>query len=305
MFTEMQEKKIIENWGHDVYNRLLREVPRVSEKWAISHLRFLENYSMNAIFFCHSALYGECVLKIGGNEQNAEFVSEYNVLREYNGKGFARVYESEIDIEAGKKVMLIERIQPGNELKDEKSLPKRLAVFSELYNTMHMKPANAAMYMKYVDKVNDYAQYMGKRNDCNELRSHMTRANELCASISAIYHDEMLLHGDLQYTNILRRDDGKYAIIDPQGLVGDPVFDIPRYILKEYDDSKDLSIEKQACRVNQIIEYFEYSLGVPSDILRKCFYVEIVTFECWCASVGEYRMDSVMFADAMMKNYTP
>lgn len=299
MFTETKIARIIENWGQAVYSKILHEIGLYSEKWRLSDLSFCEHYSMNAIFFCKSEQYGACVLKIGCGFQDAEYISEYNVLREYGGRRFIKIFES--DISAGKRVMLLERIFPGTVLKLETSLPKRLAAFSGLFNGMHIKPENAALYTRFTDKVSSFTAYAGTREDCKDLHSHMARAKELCASISVLYPEEMLLHGDMHFGNILKRVDGSYAAIDPQGLVGPSVFDIPRYILVEYYNSMELSVDDRFDKINRIIEYFEGSLSVPDEVIRQCFYVETVTFECWSASVGKYNVDNVMFAETIMR----
>jgi streptomycin 6-kinase len=296
MFTETQINKIIEKWGQDVYLKILHLVNLYSEKWNLSDLGFCESYSMNAIFFCKSAIYGECILKVGLGFQEAEFIWEYNILREYNGRCFVKVYES--DIETEKKVMLIERVSPGKMLRDEKSLEKRLAVFSELINGMHIKPENSVIYKKYANGVRDCIEKTSKRKDCEDLHCHVLKAKDIYVSVCAIYKQEMLLHGDLHYHNILLRDNGKYAIIDPQGRIGDPVFDIPRYILIEY---YNFPIDERFDKMNHIIEYLERSLNIPNEILRQCFYIETVMFECWWASIGDYTIDNVIFADTIMK----
>lgn len=298
MFTEEQAKKVIKTWGQDIYKKILRETEIYSDRWRLSNLRFHDSYSMNAIFFCKSEPYGDCVLKIGGNLQDKEFVWEYNILREYNGRRYVKVYASDINIETGKKVMLIERVSPGTQLKDEESLDKRLSVFSELFNGLHIKPENAALYKKYADGLNENADAIGTRNDCKDLSSHILKAKDIFSSVSAVYRQDMLLHGDLQYHNILKRDNGEYAIVDPQGRIADPIFDIPRYILIEYYNS---SKENRADKINYIITYLEKSLNIPNEIIRKCFYIETVSFECWWASVGDYNINNVSFAEIMMK----
>lgn len=297
MFTEEQAEKVIKAWGEDIYTKILREIKIYSNKWQLSNLRFHDSYSMNAIFFCKSETYGECVLKIGSNLQDKEFVWEYNILREYNGRRYVKVYASDIDIEAGKKIMLIERVSPGTQLKDEESLDKRLTVFSELFNGLHIKPENATLYKKYADGLNENADSISTRNDCKDLYSHILKAKDIFSSVSAVYRQEMLLHGDLQYHNILKRDNGKYAMVDPQGRIGDPIFDIPRYILIEYYNSTK---EGRADKMNYIITYLEKSLNIPNEIIRQCFYIETVSFECWWASVGDYDINNVNFAEMMM-----
>jgi streptomycin 6-kinase len=298
MFTETQISKIIETWGKDMYSKILNEIKICSEKWKLSGLSFFESYSMNAIFFCTSEIYGECVLKIGGNFQDEEFIWEYNVLREYNGRRFVKIFESDIEVETGKKVMLIERVFPGKMLQDEKNLDKRLAVFSEIFNGMHIEPRNAALYKKYADGVNDCVDKISRRDDCKDLYYHMMKAKDIYTSVSSIYNKEMLLHGDLHYHNILMGHNGKYAIIDPQGRVGDNIFDVPRYILIEYYNSP---VDERIDAINHIIEYFERNLNIPNEILRQCFYIETASFESWCASVGNYNIDNVIFAEMMMR----
>jgi streptomycin 6-kinase len=299
MFTEIQTNKIIENWGEDMYLKILYELKKRAEEWKLTDLSFFESYSMNAIFFCTSKIYGECVLKIGGNFQNEEFIWEYNVLREYNGRRFVKIFENDIEVEAGKKVMLIERVSPGKMLQDEKNLDKRLAVFSEIFNGMHIKPRNAALYKKYTDGVNDCLDKTSRRDDCKDLYYHMQKAKDVYTSVSAVYNREMLLHGDLHYHNILMRHNGEYAIIDPQGRVGDSIFDIPRSILIEYYNN---SVDERVKNINHIFEYFERSLNIPNEILRQCFYIETASFESWCASVGNYNINNVIFAEMMMKH---
>ena len=288
MFTEIQTAKIIEAWGCDTYTKIQRYAEFYSAKWKLSDLRFFDSYSMNAIFFCTSEIYGESVLKISCGFQIDEFVWEYNILREYNGKRYAKVFA------ADEKVMLIERISPGTELKDEESLDVRLAVFSKVFNGMHIAPENAAMYKRYADGLADNINSVRDRED---LHAHTLKVAEVLSSVTAVYNREMLLHGDLQYHNILKRDNGTYAVIDPQGRIADPVFDVPRYILIEY---YNMPPSERAEKIEYIITNLEKSLNIPNEIIRQCFYIETVSFECWWASVGDYTIDNVIFAEKLL-----
>jgi len=112
IFTKNQIDNITTHWGNDFYLKIRREVRLYAEKWKLSDVKFHEYYSVNAIFFCESEYFGNCVLKIGGDCQDYEFLSEYNMLCEYNGRRLAHVYDADIDISKRKKVMLIERFTP-------------------------------------------------------------------------------------------------------------------------------------------------------------------------------------------------
>jgi len=297
MFTETQLEKATNYWGKEVFDRIAQHAKVYADKWGLTDVRFYDSYSMNAIFYCSSKTYGECVLKIGGDDQDKEFVWEHNILQEYNGSQYIRMHASDIDLEKRKKVMLLERVSPGDELSCEPSLDKRLAVFSELFKKMHVQPANIAIYKKYSEGVDDNLNTISKRMECRDLSEHMAKARDIFVTIASTYTQEVLLHGDLQYHNILKRDDETYAIIDPQGRIGDPIFDIPRYLLVEcYNMSEDHRDEQ----MNYIIEYLAKSLKIPSKIIRQCFYIEITSFECWCASVGDYDINHVTFAEKIM-----
>jgi hypothetical protein len=111
--TEEQINKIIGRWGQDIYAKILQQIEIYSEKWNLFNFSFIDHYSAGAVFCCKSELYGECVLKIGcWDEDDFEFAftSQYNVLREYNGGRYVKLYEADIDLSAGKKVMLLERV---------------------------------------------------------------------------------------------------------------------------------------------------------------------------------------------------
>lgn len=300
MFTQAQINEINRFWGQEIFAKILCDVKIYSEKWQLSDMCFYENYSMNAIFFCKSEMYGDCVLKIGNGFQNKEFMSEHNMLREYNGKRFVKVFESDVETdESGKKVMLIERIIPGTTLQTKPLLENRLSVFSDLYTGLHIKPNNPELYQTYVGKMDCYAEIIGRQTEYKELYSHAMKAKDIYKSVSAEYPEEMLLHGDFHFNNILLNGNGTYTIIDPQGLVGDPVFEISRYIMIEHYHytNKEKSLKMQIENVNKMIDYFTHRLLIPESTLRKCFYVEMVTMECLDASNGRCDINNVIFAD--------
>jgi len=299
IFTEIHKKQIIERGGNDLYFKILCDIEIYTEKWKLSDLIFTGyqyHYSANAIFFCKSALYGDCVLKIGGNNQDKEFISEYNLLREYNGsKRYIKVYDGDIDIAKRKKAMLIERVSPGTRLSEEPLLKKRLAVFSELFNDLysesndHIEPKNPEIYDTYTKWVCDTTDYYSKAGEnYKELFEHMARAKELYFEIIKIYDKKVLLHGDFHFFNILSGDRGKYMIIDPHGIIGDPVFDIMRYISNESD-------------VRPIVKYFEKSLNIPAETIRQCWYIEMAMINGWdIENDGTISLDGLKFAEDFM-----
>ncbi|KIL38230.1 aminoglycoside resistance protein [Gordoniibacillus kamchatkensis] len=303
LFKENEIENICNHFGKHVYEKVLRDIEAYADKWNLTSFQFIPSYSAKLVFKCYSEKFGSAVLKIG-NPSVKEIFTEIQTLSQYNGyngRRFCKVFDA--DIENG--VILEERVQPGNTLRDESSLDKRLSVFCSLYKGLHIAPANEQIFPTYTGWVGRITEYMSERQDCKELYGYMKKAKDICSSVAALYSQKMLLHGDFHHDNILLGNDGKYVIIDPKGVVGDPVFDVPRFILNEFGDEITAELAK---KINEIICVLEKSLHIPNDIIKKCLFVETAMGICWMAEDGitpeEYPklLKTVAFAEAIMNN---
>ncbi len=298
-FQQHEIDQIINRFGKDFLQKVISDIEVYADKWALTSFQLIPSYSVNLVFMCISENYGHVVLKIG-NPSSREILTEFSTLYQYNGIRYCRVFE--VDIENG--VILEECIQPGNPLREEKSLEKRLAVFCSLFKDLHITPKQAELFPTYTEWVSRITKYMSGRQDCIELYFHMKKAKEICLSVSNLFSQRMLLHGDLHHDNILLGKHGEYVIIDPKGVLGDPVFDIPRFILNEFDDDKNTETFN---KINDIIRTFEKELSIPNEIIRQLLYVETIMAVCWSVEDGEdyskYIKD-VSFAEAILnKSY--
>ncbi|UNK16920.1 phosphotransferase [Paenibacillus sp. N3/727] len=297
-FKQNEIENIINRFGKDFYEKVLRDIEVYAEKWTLTFFQFIPSYSANLVFICDSANFGSVVLKLG-NPSFGELFTEFNTLCQYNGRRFCRVFDA--DIENG--AILEECVQPGNPLRDESSLDKRLSVFCSLYKGLHITPAREEIYPTYTEWVGRITEYMSKRQDCKELYSYMKKAKDICLSVSTLYSQKMLLHGDFHHDNILLGNDGKYIIIDPKGVIGDPVFDVPRFILNEFSGEITTELYK---KINDIICILEKNLNIPNDILKQCLYVETAMGVCWSVEDGstpeEYPslIKNVAFAETIL-----
>jgi len=298
-FRQDEIDSIVKRFGRSFYERAAAAIEAYGSKWSLTNFKLIPSYSANLVFTCEAGQDGPAVLKIG-RPSSSEIMTEYNALNEYNGVKFCSVYKA--DFEDG--VLLEACIQPGIPLRDERDLETRLSVFSSLYNGLHIAPAIPESYPTYLGWVTRITEYMSRRNDCKELYAHMKKAEGICLSIAEQYAKQMLLHGDFHHDNILLGSDGRYVIIDPKGVVGDPVFDVPRFILNEFDDDITPALYD---KINFIIYSLEKKLNIPNDILKKCLYVETAMGECWSvesgASAEEYEklLQNVVFAESILK----
>ena len=294
-FTEQQKSKIIEDAGYDFYRIVHYSLIVLSKQWKLFGLEFFDGYfNGNAIFFCKSEPHGDCVLKIYGECDEA--LDDYNALREHNGGYFVKAFEYD---EYG--AILVERAVPGKMLSDEPSLEKRLAVFSELFNGRHIAPKNPQLFDTYANRLNHCVNLIeNKREDFKELYFHAIKAREIYTKMESVYDRKLLIHLDLCGVNIVSCGNGKYKIIDPSTVIGDPVIETGRFIHVEcYKNEIERGLEKTKIA----LDYFEKNLNIPNKILRQCLYLEAVFSACertqW-GGFGERIFNKILFAEKLM-----
>ena len=100
-----------------------------------------------------------------------------------------------------------------------------------------------------------------------------------------------MIHGDLHPGNILSCGEGKYRVIEPVGVIGDPVFDIGNIIFGECCWFTRGIAEPETAE--KIIDYFEKSLNIPNKTLRQIFYLTTVMSRVW-------NLDRIKFAESVM-----
>ena len=83
-----------------------------AECWQLSELHFLDTPAVNLLYSCVSALYGACILKIC--LPGPEFATETDTLLSYQGRGYVKLWAYDRDT----RLLLLERIFPGDQLKD-------------------------------------------------------------------------------------------------------------------------------------------------------------------------------------------
>lgn len=283
-FKDDEKNSIIERFGPSFFNDVQWNIEQFARQWSLSRLQLLPSYSANIVFTCHSKRYGEVILKMAP-PSSKEFKTELQALQNHQGRQFCNVYA--VDIEHA--VLLLERIMPGTSLREEPSLEKRLATFCSIYRDLHFLPRRVESYPfpTYVDWVNRITAYMSKQPQ-EELYLYMKKAQKLCTKIAKEFNQITLLHGDLHHDNILLRSNGQYVLIDPKGVLGDPVFDIARFMLNEFEEELTPSV---ANKMSSIIQYLENNLLLSQSILKKLLFVETTLGACWQVEDGASEVE--------------
>jgi len=281
--------RIASHFGDTFAQGLPARLAAYAKQWRLSDFAHIDYYSVNCIFTCSTAQYGDAVLKIG--EPSPETLTEYAMLQAYAKRGFCRALAED----AANGALLIERIAPGTQLRAEPDTDKRLAAFCGLWQNLHI-PANGHSYPTRADWMHSAAQDAAAHPEYPALSLHMEKALPIFEALRLAYPRQMLLHGDLHHDNILLSKNG-YTIIDPKGVIGDPVFDIPRFLINELDN--DLS---EACmhRLVYMITELAKRLHIPETDLRRLVYIETVMCESWSANGGIPALADLDFAERLM-----
>ena len=290
-FTSEEQKSIIDRFSEEFFCKVQNTLISCAKKWHLVINEMIPYLSVNCIFSCHSEFYGEAILKIG--YRLIETATEAGVLTDYSGHKYCRIYAS--DVENG--VLLIEMLSPGKSLYHDTDSDQRIKAFAKLYNDLHIPSFGKTNYPTYRGWIERFVKLAINRED---IREHGSKALSLYDDLIQTYNKSMLLHGDLHHNNIISDSDG-YTIIDPKGVVGDPIFDCSRFIMEEFCDSL-LPCKQDA--VLSFVSKLGKEIGVPADVLLKCLYIETVI---WMGEdlfyfnwLDDHMVENVLQAEILM-----
>lgn len=241
-------------------------------KWELDRIDAVYEHSEKGVYFAESRKFGSAVLKVDWHGQ--QLAAEYKMLERLSGHCSCKIYG--YDAEAG--LLLEERIIPGTTLRREASLEKRAQVFMQIFQEIHMPEDSGATYLDWLERIREYCI-------CHQEAEEMaSRAYLFCVEMFGKYPDRVLLHGDLHHDNLLLKDDGSYAMIDPKGVVGPAIMDLPRFILNELD-TIHMCPDRQ--HMEEVILLLSEQSGYPAEDIRKLFYMETVLANVWRMEDGE------------------
>lgn len=298
IFSPGDQARISEHYGAAFLQKVLQDLKFYGVKWELEELQFLPYFSVNCIFTGYSRRYGDIVLKIG--KPSPYIFSEYQTLVDYHGHRFCKLYNGD----PANGVLLLENIQPGAQLRKEKSLDKRIDVLCSIYPGLHIEVPQYSNYPTYLGWVQRITAYMDTRQDSIELATYMKIAEQISLELSEQYTEKKLLHGDLHHDNILLGKGGQYRLIDPKGVIGDPIFELGRFILNEPYEEAPKPDEYVKGMIGKLYE----QLNIPQDVLMKVFFIEAAMASCWHIESGaskEYSklLEKVAFVKKLLDGF--
>jgi streptomycin 6-kinase len=248
------KRKILDvygDYGAQWLAQLPARVAEYAERWS---LEVMPPFPVESYSYVAPAVRpdGESVvLKVGvlGRELTCQIES----LRHWNGSGVCRLLEA--DAERG--CLLMEHVLPGEPLKtiadDERVTRVALEVMQRLW-----KPAPAQ---------HDFPKVTEWAGDLEKLRARFNggfgpfpadmveRAERQFVELLSDGSPSMLIHGDMNWGNILRGQREPWLVIDPKGVVGNPLYDAATFLNDPPEDLTRPELKRLlARRVAQIAE---------------------------------------------------
>ena len=268
MLTDIQAERFIKKLGAESYYERISIAEKYKKQWALSEIEFKAELSNNSlIFFAVSKRYGKVIFKILLDING--FDNEILALKSFQGEHFCKLYEYSYD----DHVYIMERIVPAHTLYESAPRNERIKIASKLFNGLHKTDLPDATFPTYVEWFEAGKEGTKYRVDCEELHPYLDSAEGMLADICKKYSRNLLLHGDLHHENILENETGGYTVIDPKGVISDPVFDLSRFILDEFRD--DLASEPNDVIIG-FVQKLGDGVGIPCEVLLRCLYIETV-----------------------------
>lgn len=200
---------------------MLAHLPERVEEWEgqlrLKGLRLVDGLSYNLVFFGETMAGRPVVLKAAPESQ--ALASEAAALQGFGSDRAAAVIEARLD----EGLLVTERLQPGTQLSRVATEREALDVVVRLFSNGWPAPNplvddDVAAFTRSLDRLPESSGPL----DPGLLREAMDVRRTLLADST----EARLLHGDLHYDNILADERRGYRLIDPKGLLGDPLFDL-------------------------------------------------------------------------------
>lgn len=270
MLFDKFEKNIINLFG-DVGRAWLASLPvlcdNVASKLGLTQLCPLDNLSYNYVL---SGLQGTkpIILKLALDIEGLKH--EAKVLDAFLGFGAVKVIAQE------EGLLLLERLMPGVSLKSYFPAQENEAIdiTANIIKHLHAAPISNKSQFSHVK---DWLQVLDKDWPISSI--HLQKAIILRDNLLKTSTQEVLLHGDLHHDNILRSGENQWQVIDPKGVIGDPVYELAAFIrnpipaLLEHKDVHKI--------IKNRIEHFSKALNFSKTRIQDWCFVQSVLSWIW------------------------
>jgi len=155
-------------------------------------------------------------------------------------------------------------VQPGNQMWEVADHRKRAWFMAQTIKDLPIPWDGHGEYPTYETWLVGIHKTIASMGGLDDVLFFLDKALEIYRELRTRHPRECLLHGDLHQENLLLNAQGGYTVIDPKGVVDDPVMETSRFLMNE-----------TPCPAEKILEMagiMSPIIGVPvKDMLRSMF----------------------------------
>lgn len=263
------------NQGRIWLDSLPHLVTKLATKWNLRDLIPCEDLSYNYVM---SGWRNDLpiILKIGIDIPAMQ--QECAAIRAFNGHGLINLLEADLDQGA----IVITRAVPGKTLVSlfNDADDKALGIACNLARQLHK--ANIPSDHKF-PMLSEWFSIIDQNWDLPNQKLQLARnlKNDLINKSKT----NVLLHGDLHYANILS-DGNDWVVIDPKGVIGDPLYDMTGALLRE-PFKQMMELSDMAGMLQHRIEFVAQYCNVSVQQIWAWTFVQTVMSICWSLEDGQ------------------
>ncbi len=250
----------------------------IKRQWDFNNIECIYKKNNNSVYSAYSPHWGSVIIKENLNID--ELTKEYSMLKQLDGFNACRVYA----IDMLNCLIVEEQIIPGITLRNESNMSKRVNSFLKLFSTIHKDVSCCQCDETYLDWIRKANEFCTNNKVEEKVTVNINKAYQIGCDIFQKYKDRVLLHGDLHHDNILLGESDNYYIIDPKGVVGPAIFDLPRYILNEL---YYVSINDYKNHIIGVVSFITNNTCYSFVDIIKVFFIEVLLANVWNIEDGE------------------
>lgn len=256
----------------------LAQLPQIieqcAEEWRLTELKPYAHLTYNYVL--SGMMQGiPIVLKLRCDHEALE--KERAALSAFDGYGCVKVLASKK--EAG--AILLLRMVPGDLLTTlfphDDARATRIA--AECIRTLHQAPIPTTYVFPTLDQTLPHFT-----DEPRALAPFLAHARSLRKQLLATQEQTVLLHGDFHQDNIVSSGVDTWAVIDPEGIIGDPIYDLAVYIRNPLTELIELPNAKTL--IENRIKAFAGLLGYDAQRIYDWTYLQAVSSAYWSIEDG-------------------
>ena len=236
----------------------------------------------------------EAILKLG--VPGSYFDQEAQCLRAFAGEGAVHLLEWD----AGAGAMLLERIRPGSNIKsleEEEAVVAVAAVMGRLH-----RPADTPYPFPTVQDWGKGFQRLRDRfaGGCGPLPADLVdEGDKVFAELANSMDSAVLLHGDLHHENVLASDRQSWLAIDPQGVIGEPAYELGAFLRNPLPEMLEWTNLKAV--MARRVDLLAYMLGFDKRRIAGWGFAQAVLSAIWSLEDHGSGWESALTAAAALR----